>query len=68
VLVEHRRAGIVPARRDRRRHLHDQRRRRSCLASGHLGGSCRRVSLVSCQNLMARDEDRAVLPKRGDLV
>jgi putative transposase len=34
VLVEHRRAGIVPARRDRRRHLQDQRRRRSCLASG----------------------------------
>jgi IS605 OrfB family transposase len=34
VLVEHRRAGIVPARRDRRRHLHDQRRR-FCLASGH---------------------------------
>jgi IS605 OrfB family transposase len=34
VLVEHRRAGIVPARRDRRRHLHDQRRHRSCLASG----------------------------------
>jgi IS605 OrfB family transposase len=33
-LVEHRRAGMVPARRDRRRHLHD-RRRRSCLASGH---------------------------------
>jgi IS605 OrfB family transposase len=35
VLVEHRRAGMAPARRDRRRHLHD-RRRRSCLASGHL--------------------------------
>jgi hypothetical protein len=35
VLVEHRRAGIVPARRDRRRHLHDRRRQRSCLASGH---------------------------------
>jgi IS605 OrfB family transposase len=33
-LVEHRRAGVVPARRDRRRHLHDERRR-SCLASGH---------------------------------
>jgi Putative transposase DNA-binding domain len=32
-LVEHRRAGDVRARRDRRRHLHD-RRRRSCLASG----------------------------------
>jgi Putative transposase DNA-binding domain len=31
--VEHRRAGIVPARRDRRRHLYD--RRRFCLASGH---------------------------------
>jgi len=37
MLVEHRRAGIMPARRDRRRHLHDQRRRRSCLASGHPG-------------------------------
>jgi putative transposase len=34
-LVEHRRAGRVPARRGRRRHLHDQQRRRSCLASGH---------------------------------
>jgi Putative transposase DNA-binding domain len=34
VLVEHRRAGMAPARRDRRRHLHDQRRR-SCLAPGH---------------------------------
>jgi IS605 OrfB family transposase len=34
LLVEHRRAGTTPARRDRRRHLHDQRRR-SCLASGH---------------------------------
>jgi putative transposase len=32
-LVEHRRAGSVPARRDRRRHQYD--RRRSCLASGH---------------------------------
>jgi len=34
-LVEHRRAGIVPARRDRRRHRYDRRRRRSCLATGH---------------------------------
>ena len=34
-LVEHRRAGIVPARRDRRRHLYDDQRQRSCLASGH---------------------------------
>jgi putative transposase len=44
-LVEHRRAGMVRARRDRRRHLHDQRRR-SCLASGHppddpASGGCR---------------------------
>jgi transposase len=31
VLVEHRRAGVVPARRDRRRHQYD-RRRRSCPA------------------------------------
>ncbi len=34
VLVEHRRAGRVPARRDRRRHLYDRRAHRSCLASG----------------------------------
>jgi IS605 OrfB family transposase len=34
VLVEHRRAGRAPARRDRRRHLLDRRRRGSCLASG----------------------------------
>jgi IS605 OrfB family transposase len=34
-LIEHRRAGVVPARRDRRRHLHDRRRRWSCLVSGH---------------------------------
>jgi IS605 OrfB family transposase len=39
VLVEHRRIGILPARRDRRRHLHDDRRRRSCLASGHPGST-----------------------------
>jgi IS605 OrfB family transposase len=32
-LIEHRRAGTVPERRDRRRHQYD--RRRSCLASGH---------------------------------
>jgi IS605 OrfB family transposase len=36
VLVVHRRVGQVPARRDRRRHLHDQhRRRRSCSAPSH---------------------------------
>ena len=46
VLVEHRRAGVVPARRDRRRHQHDQRRRGSCPAPGHpaaavVAGGCR---------------------------
>jgi hypothetical protein len=38
--VEHRRVGTVPTRRDRRRHLHDQRRRRSCLASGRVRAHC----------------------------
>jgi putative transposase len=65
-LVEHRRVGIVPARRDRRRHLHDQRRR-SCLASGHPyphpgGHGCRSsdapVSPVS-------GEDQAASPNPG---
>ncbi len=35
VLVEHRRAGVVPARRDRRRHQYDRRRRGSCPVPGH---------------------------------
>jgi len=35
--IEHRRAGAVPARRDRRRHRHDERR--SCLAHGRRGPS-----------------------------
>jgi IS605 OrfB family transposase len=64
--IEHRRAGIVPARRDRRRHLYDQRRRRSCLASGHpdqhqRSAGCRSphasVKLASC-------EDQATPPNR----
>jgi IS605 OrfB family transposase len=41
VLGEHRRVGILPTRRDRRRHLYDQGRRRSCLASGHPRGPSR---------------------------
>jgi transposase len=41
VLVEHRRAGQVPTRRDRRRHLQD-RRRGSCLASGRPAPAGRR--------------------------
>jgi IS605 OrfB family transposase len=62
VLVEHRRAGIVPARRDRRRHLHD-RRRRSCLASGHppddpVSAGCRSPRVPD----LAPGEDQAALP------
>jgi IS605 OrfB family transposase len=62
VLVEHRRAGVVPARRDRRRHLHDQRRR-SCLASGHppddpVSGGCR----SPCVPDLAPGEDQAAPP------
>jgi IS605 OrfB family transposase len=69
VLVEHRRAGILPARRDRRRHLHDaQRRRRSCLASGHLpddqvSGGCRSL----CVPDLAPGEDQATLPGRANV-
>jgi len=49
-LVEHRRAGKVPARRDRRRHLYDQRRVRSCLVSGHPSAHGR---AVGCRSLDA---------------
>jgi IS605 OrfB family transposase len=67
VLVEHRRAGIVPARRDRRRHLHDQRRR-SCLASGHLpddpvSAGCRSLRVPD----LAPGEDQAALPNRANV-
>jgi IS605 OrfB family transposase len=67
-LVEHRRAGIVPARRDRRRHLHDQRRRRSCLASGHppgdpSSGGCRSPRVPD----LAPGEDHAALPDRANV-
>jgi putative transposase len=60
VLVEHRRAGMVPARRDRRRHLHDGRRRRFCLASGHppddpASGGCRSPRVLD----LAPGEDQA---------
>jgi IS605 OrfB family transposase len=69
-LVEHRRAGIVPARRDRRRHLHDQRRRRSCLASGHPQDTA--VSVGCCSSdaeteLLAPGEDQATLPSKAEV-
>jgi IS605 OrfB family transposase len=65
-LVEHRRAGMVPARRDRRRHLHDQRRRRSCLASGHppddlVSRGCRSPRVPD----LALGEDQAAFPNRA---
>jgi IS605 OrfB family transposase len=68
VLVEHRRAGILPVRRDRRRHLHDQRRRRSCLASGHppddpASRGCRSL----CVPDLAPGEDQAMLPDRANV-
>jgi IS605 OrfB family transposase len=70
VLVEHRRAGIVPARRDRRRHLHDCRRRRSCLASGHpqdpaVSVGCRSSDAET--DLLAPGEDQATLPNRAEV-
>jgi IS605 OrfB family transposase len=68
VLVEHRRAGIVPARRDRRRHLHDQRRR-SCPAPGPPAASvvaaeCRSSAAMSSP---AADEDQSASPKRANV-
>jgi IS605 OrfB family transposase len=67
VIVEHRRAGMVPVRRDRRRHLHDQRRR-SCLASGHppddpASRGCR----SPCVPDLAPGEDQAALPNRANV-
>jgi IS605 OrfB family transposase len=66
--VEHRRAGMAPARRDRRRHLHDDRRRRSCLASGHppddpVSGGCRSL----CVPDLTLGEDHAALPTRANV-
>jgi len=66
-LVEHRRAGMVPARRDRRRQLYD-RRRRSCLASGHppddlASGGCR----SPCVPDLAPGEDQVALPNRANV-
>src|SRR6266545_3939605 len=67
-LVEHRRAGILPARRDRRRHLHDQRWRRSCLASGHpqddpASGGCRLPRVPD----LTHGEDQATSPNRANV-
>jgi IS605 OrfB family transposase len=66
-LVEHRRVGVVPARRDRRRHLHDQWRR-SCLASGHpqahhRAGGCRSSG---AETDVALGEDQGALPNGAE--
>jgi IS605 OrfB family transposase len=68
VLVEHRRAGILPARRDRRRHRHDDRRR-SCLASGHADEP---VCSPGCRSPDATlqpppGEDQAAPPNRANV-
>jgi IS605 OrfB family transposase len=69
VLVEHRRAGIMPARRDRRRHLHDDRRRRSCLASGHPPGPSRERGCRSSNAGLhpGCGEDHATPPNRANV-
>jgi Putative transposase DNA-binding domain len=64
--VEHRRVGIVPARRDRRRHLHDNGGdspawpRATCVRTLALAGVARRT-----QHSPASGEDQAALPIRG---
>jgi putative transposase len=68
LLVEHRRAGVVPARRDRRRHLHDQRRR-SCPAPGHPAAP---VAAAGCRSPAAGSspaagEDQTAPPNRADV-
>jgi putative transposase len=68
VLVEHRRAGIVPARRDRRRHQYD-RRRRSCPAPGHpaaaaIAAGCRSSAAGSSP---AAGEDQTASPNRANV-
>jgi IS605 OrfB family transposase len=67
VLVEHRRAGTVPARRDRRRQLHDERRR-FCLASGHppddpASRGCRSPRVPD----LMLGEDQAASPTRANV-
>jgi IS605 OrfB family transposase len=68
VLVEHRRAGVAPARRDRRRHLHDDWRQRSCLAPGHppddpASRGCRSPRVPD----MTHGEDHAAPPNRANV-
>jgi IS605 OrfB family transposase len=68
LLVEHRRAGVVPARRDRRRHLHD-RRRRSCPAPGHPAAAAVAVGCRSSAagSSPAAGEDQTAPPNRANV-
>jgi IS605 OrfB family transposase len=78
MLVEHRRAGQVSARRDRRRHLQD-RRRGSCLASGrpalagrrspgrHLAAASAVVRVAQAAAMAAPGEDQVALPDRANV-
>jgi IS605 OrfB family transposase len=68
VLVEHRRAGLVPARRDRRRHQYD-RRRGSCPAPGHPAAP---VAAAGCRpsaagSSPAAGEDQTTSPNRANV-
>jgi IS605 OrfB family transposase len=78
MLVEHRRAGQVPARRDRRRHLLDEYRR-SCLALGrpapagsrssghHRAVASVAVGMVRAAAVAVPGEDQAALPDRANV-
>jgi IS605 OrfB family transposase len=66
VLAEHRRAGIVPARRDRRRHLHDQRRR-PCPAPGHPAAAAAGCRSLDAEAHPAAGEDQAASPNRANV-
>jgi IS605 OrfB family transposase len=66
VLVEHRRAGTVPARRDRRRYQHDQRQHRSCPAPGHPAAAASGCRSSTAEPYPAADEDQTASPHQGN--
>ena len=67
VLVEHRRVGVVPARRDRRRHRYDQRRHRSCLASGLPAAAAAVSRSPDLAAPAGRGEDQVASPTRANV-
>ena len=58
--IEHRRVGDVPARRDRRRHRHDERR--SCLTHGRLGERAENRSTVCPKGSRSRNGSGRMTP------